>query len=187
MVRPSARYHPKLIRNTQPVIFLKLDFGDAGTSYVNTSNKTIIWNGWKWLGLGAFCFISEIEEGTENKSYGFTFGLQGFTASEYGIEQNEWLDYLLNLKVKNRPVFIWIGLLDDDFNLIQDFEPELIARGVMDNKTLETGDEVKISITCENRLVKWQQYNPSYYTDQQTRYPQDLGCVYIPGLETKEI
>lgn len=178
--------NPKLIRNTTPVLLLKLDFGDAGISYVNTSNKTIIWQNFKWLGLGVFGMISEIEEGTENKSYGFSIGLQGFSVNNLE-DPDAWLNYILDLKVKNRPIFVYLGLLDDDFNLIEDFTPELIARGVMDNKTIQTGDELKLSISCENRLAKWQQFNPSYYTDQQTRYPQDLGCVYIPGLETKEI
>lgn len=166
----------------RPVTFAELDFA-SGIIRVHDSIGTYSVGGNAYLGVGDLGSVSQIEEGTDIAPYKVTLRLSGLDPTISNIATAGTEDYYL------RPVNIYLGLLDEDEDLITD--PSLIWSGFMDVMTLSSGgvqgDEIQLN--CESELAKVQRSANLKYThvQQQRVNSNDLFFEYLQEIENAKI
>lgn len=163
----------------RPVALVRIAL-DSGEILASTDWKPISW-AWDggspeavFEGLGNLGKISAVEEGVEIAPYSVSFQLSGIPQSQISIALSE--DY------RNRDVRVWLGLLDEQHQLIED--PVLLARMLLDTMNLELGDTAIIEATAHSRLVEWERPRIRRFTnaDQQAIYPNDKGLEFVPTI-----
>ena len=154
-----------------PILILVEMYFDSGTAYYCNAGYSFTWNGNLYLGLGNLGSIDAIEEGSAIQSYGVGFKLSGVDPTKISVAMNEGY--------QNKPVFVRLALLDDNFNIVG--IPTLVFAGLMDTMPIALGNTATITVTAESRLVDWDRVRLRNYTDadQQSFFPGDLGFQYV--------
>lgn len=163
----------------RPVIFLAGEFV-SGTLYLWSGMGTFTWAGQNWLGVGALGSISPVQE-TENAT------ATNIVATLSGIP-SDVLSLVMSEVRNGKRVRIWLGLLDDNYNLLAD--PVEIFGGHIDAGEIDEGAETSsCSITVENAFVDFQRARAVPFTSQaqQAVFPGDLGFDFVPQLQDVEI
>ena len=154
-----------------------------------------------YLGAGQLLNISTVEETTEIQAVGANFTLSGIPSS--------FLSLALNEPYQGRECRVYFGILIDQGNvatqsldtITTQFGDILVLQsgtqgfleifsGEMDQMNIvEASDTCTIAVTAENALIKLERpvVRRLTNTDQQSRYPTDLGLEYVAGLQDKEI
>lgn len=147
--------------------------------HVHSAIGDIDFNGDTYLGVGNFGGITPIEESGSVAPTGIKATLTGIPA--------EYLSLVIGTHYQGVQADVYVGLLDADYALIVD--PALAFRGRVDYADIQFGEEAKISLSIENRLVDWNRPRVRRYTheDQQNEYPLDMGLEFIAGMVEKPI
>jgi hypothetical protein len=161
-------------------IFLAAITCETGVVRVWSGGGTISWNGDNYLGVGNFGGVTTIQETTDLQANGVKFSLSGV--------KDEYLEVALAEIKPNNPAYLWVGGLDEDFQIIAD--PYLLFGGVTDAPEIdEEGETCTISIAAESYLITLETARIRRYTtaDQQIDDPTDLGFEFVPGLQNAVI
>lgn len=164
--------------HVRPVRFVAIFF-DSGTSYISSDVRPITWGGNEYQGVGDYGSIEPIKETSELQASNISMRLSGI-ASEY-IEEALAADY------QDRNVKIWLGLLDDNYQLIG--TPVLEFEGHINQMNFEKGEESAIILTATGKLYLWEIPNGSQFTDadQQTKFPGDKGLAFVNEVARSKI
>ena len=159
--------------HVRPLVFVKLEF-DSATQYLHNGVGTYTWGGFTWTGIGALGEVSQIEESIDLSPYGVTMSMCAFDPTLLAIAVGE--------PVFNRPVAMYIGLLDENGVLVAD--PQERWSGYMDSMTISLGGNDAIALQCESEDRYLDQANGSLFTDedQQLRYSGDLFFQYLDQM-----
>ena len=161
-----------------PVIFVQMAF-ITETVYIWSGLGATDWNGHTWQGLGSLLGFSTPEDSSTVEAKGITITLSGIDAT---LMPEALTDFQLGL-----PVTVYFGAL----NAGSLFGTPVVAwAGRMDQPSFEiSGNEVTLSINCENRLIDMNIAVDRRYTneDQQLDFPGDLGCQFVDGLQEKTL
>lgn len=166
----------KIVR---PIIFVKLDF-KTEPLYMWSGLGLIDWNGVQWTGAGTLLTISSIEETVEVRATGLELGLTGVPSSLISVALTE--DY------QERPVTIWLGVFDEDLNIVT--SPLVIFQGRMDvMRHQDNENTADFVLSAENRLIDLQRVTQIRFTkeEQRDRYPGDTFFDYTAQLVEKSI
>jgi hypothetical protein len=166
---------PKL----NPVVFCYAEFL-TGPIYLWSGVGIVAWNGQTWSGVGMLGSISAVKETSDLLATNLVLSLAGIPSDLLG-------DAITEVR-QGKQVVIWLGVMDDNLNVIAD--PYEAFSGRMDIAVVDEGAETSsISITVENVLVDLQRARPVPFTDQgqQTEFPGDKGFEYVPQLQEKSI
>jgi hypothetical protein len=122
--------------------------------------------------------ISAIEEGAEDKSYGFTLSLSGIPGN--------WSTYLRTQDVQGRGVSVLLGFVDRLYNVIG---TQVITVGFMDAQDVQAGETTAVVVSCESIQADWARARVRRYTDvdHQQRHPGDNFFKYVAALENQTL
>ena len=171
----------------RPALFVEIAF----------ENETVC----LWSGLGPISAPGPAYSPSASFPYGQTFLGMGWLGSIQSIPQvadviaqnvtlvlsgipTELLTDAINAVRQNSEVTIWIGVLDQNNQIVAD--PEQVFQGSMDVPTITEGAETcSISITVENPLIDLNRAPSRRYTDldQQMDYPGDIGFFMVQLLQ----
>lgn len=132
----------------------------------------------KFTGVGILGALSDIEEGSENRSYGFTVTMSGIPF--------EFADYLLQQDPHGRKIYVISGLIDPLYNVIV---RRVITRARMDAQDLQPGDNIGVVLNCESAAVDWERARIRRCTDadHRARHPNDGFFKYIAAMENMNL
>lgn len=163
---------------TYPVYFWYGDFASGAvrvTSYV----KQISWGGYDWTALGDFMGFGEIRETEDPQANSVEFFLNGVSSS--------LLTKALEAGYRRRACALYIGFLDTSEALVS---TPIAFPYIMDRMPIRrNGEDSKITVIAESRLVDMQRSSELRYTDiqQQYLYSGDRFFEYVEGIETKDV
>jgi hypothetical protein len=163
----------------RPFMAVLLDYPDGAVRLTSLPTGTVLGiDDQDWHGAGVLGQMSGLEEGAENRSYGFTLTLSGIPGN--------WLAYLRTQDVQGRRVDVHLGLVDEKNRVIRS---QLIKRGRMDTQDAAAGQTTSVTVTCEDVLVDWERARVRRCTDvdHRTRYPNDGFFKYVAALENQTL
>lgn len=154
----------ELIYPDGPVRLCSLPIGSA-----------VVINGNRYDGSGALGKMSQLEEGAENRSFGFTLELSGIPGN--------WAAYLRSQDVQGGLVTVMFGLVDEQWRVIG--SPKVIAVGRMDTQDAQAGKETWVRVNCEGPNVDWERSRVRRATDidQQAKHPGDRFFKFVPAMQ----
>lgn len=166
-------------QDLRPVIFFEGEF-PGGFVRVWTGYGTLQWGGKAWTGAGTLLGLGGIEETGEVVANGTTITLSGVPVDlvQIAIEEAQ----------QGLPGRVWVGLLDDGYNVIAD--PVQAFSGRLDVPNIVDGaDTCTVTISYESRLIDLTVPRTWRYTheSQQILHPGDLGFEYVTTIQDKEI
>lgn len=143
-----------------------------------------------WVGLAQLGAIEGLSEALNGESQQMRLTLSGAQVSS-AIMQAAASESRANYV--GRIVTIWIQFFDEDWTLLD--EPQALASGIVDGIPIsreqgENGATIRtVTVTAENIFYSRRIPPNGYYTDsdQQQRFPGDLGMQFIPALVDKTI
>jgi hypothetical protein len=166
-------------KEVTPVFFVELIFDDetvrmwSGTGPVN-------WDGHTWGGAGDLLGIDAMPETTTVRAEGTTVSLAGVDPANIAIA--------LSKDFQGRTANIWLGFLDDNFQVI--VSPYMIFSGRMDQMPIrDEGAQSTISVQAESHLVDLTKARTVRYTDetQKELYPGDKGLEFVEAIQEEPI
>lgn len=135
-------------------------------------------DGQTYHGAGVMGEISELEEGSENRSYGFSLTVSGIPG--------DWADYLKSQDVQGRLVTIRLGFCDANYSIIGS---KIITVGRMDAQDVEVGERTAIVVSCESIAVDWERARIRRCTDadQRSQHAGDTFFKYVAALQNMSL
>jgi hypothetical protein len=164
--------------SNRPVYLVKLEY-DSADVLVNSTNRSIIFDGDTYLGVGNFGQISAADEDSELRAQGIEAALSGVDGANISIALDE--DY------QGRDATIWLGFLDSSYEIIAD--PFIIFKGRMDTQKISVGAVAQIILSIENRFVDWDRPRVTRYNNegQHATYTDDAGLEFVEQTTEKVI
>ena len=160
------------------VMLVSMDFS-SGFLRVNSSNKSIVFSGDTYTGVGDLGKIEDIEESINHDSQGIRLTLSGVPSAH--------ISRALGEHYQGRAILVYLALLDSIHELIAD--PTTVFSGRMDTMPIDAGDTATIMLTAESFLADWDRPRVGRYNDadQQDRYTGDVGLEFLPQTTEKEL
>lgn len=162
----------------RPVLLCEMDW-PSGISYACSAPFNVVAPGsdgtnHTFLGVGSFGSVSGGREGTDSQSDQMTLNLSGLDPSLLALVANE--------NNVNRPVFLWLALVDEAWALVG--SPNLRFAGLMDAAEIKIGATGEISLPVTNRLADWERPRGGNWTDsdQQKRFGGDKFFEFVAQL-----
>jgi len=175
MTRPAASTMIAAARQpvVRPFMAAELDY-PAGTVRVCSLPMPVTIGGQVYHGTGVMGEISALEEGAENRSYGFTLQLSGIPGN--------WAEYLRTQDVQGRLVTVYLGFVNEGHELIG---AEIITVGRMDTQDVQAGATTAVLVSCESIGVDWERARVRRCTDADHRAhnPDDGFFKYQAAME----
>lgn len=168
-----------LSASINPIMLVRVGSA-SGDMRMWTGYGPLEWGGYTWLGGGTLLGISPVQETGDVQADGIALSLSGVPS--------EMISLALGDARQGLPAEVYIGALDDEGALLGD--PYLLFSGLTDVPSIDdTGEDVRISITAENRLIDLERPRVRRYTpeDQKAEYPNDKGFDFVAGLQDKQI
>jgi hypothetical protein len=134
-------------------------------------------------GVGKFGQIGNVSETNEIRAEGFTVQLSGVPVDD----NSDALDDALREDYHGKDATLWIGLLDENFDIIDD--PILMNQGFQDQqKPSDSGSELTITVAIENPLRNLRRKATLHYTreDQQIDHPNDRFLDHVEDIQDKK-
>jgi hypothetical protein len=162
-----------LLGTVSPGFAVEVQYPD-GPVRVTSLPVPITFNSQTWSGTGAMGRISQLEEGAENRSYGFSLDLSGIPGN--------WAEYLRGQDPHGGLVTIWLGFVDAAWALIA--TPEIITVGRIDTQDVQAGETTFVRVSCEGPGVDWERARVRRCTDvdQTQRYPGDRFFMFTAAM-----
>src|SRR5262249_38331461 len=131
-------------------------------------------------GIGTLGSMGQVEEVSDLSRNSISLTLSNIPGDMGAIVLNE--DY------QGRRATLYLGYLDTTTGQLVD-DPTIIYRGRIDTADIQRDDSFVVTISVESRFAAWdrplvRRYNNS---DQQSRYPGDLGLQYIEQAAEKPV
>lgn len=145
-----------------------------GLGYLDTTDAR------RWQGAGKLIGVSGLEYAENLAAQPATFSLSGATPELVAAAIDG------ETEVKNRPVRVYLQFLTSRYVPLD--APIAIWAGRMDVLTFSgTATQQNLSLSAETLFVDRIRapYGLQTDTDQQARYPGDLGMVFMPELKNK--
>lgn len=165
-------------RELAPAIFLSATF-NSGPVYLWTGYGPITWNGQTWLGIGSLGSIGMVDEGSTVEAKGIALQLSGFDPVALANVLGEF--------ALGQPVRVYLGAFSGGVLIAS---PVTAWSGRMDLPAIDiNGQEAKITINCESRLVDLNTACGRRYTqeDQQRDFPGDLFFMFVNSIQNVTI
>lgn len=173
----TAAFIAELEKETKTVaIFFEGEFA-TGTVYLWSGLGEIDFDGKTWVGFGGvLTSISKVKETSNIRADGIIITLSAIDETIRSL--------ILQEVQQGKPGTLFIGFLDDSGAVVAD--PAIAFEGRLDVPTQrDTGQEITVSITYENRLRDLERVREYRYTheSQKLLYADDLGFEYVPSLQ----
>jgi hypothetical protein len=141
------------------VLFAEFDFA-SGFIRLNSGDRPYVNGGNTYQPFGSLASIGSVKENGELIPESLEFTLPGVDPA--------LITTALTENFVGRSVTLWVGLLDDDLQLVT--TPQILWQGLMDQMNIQREkDTATIQLICENRLVRWQKANGMLYTHEHQR------------------
>lgn len=163
----------------QPILLVKAEFDEGDVNFW-TGFGDLVFDGDTYNGAGNLLAVTQVQETQELKANNVTFQLTGLPSSIIAIA--------LDTNYQGRPITLFFGALDSDFNLVVD--PYQLFSGKMDTMRInDNGDTATIDILSESDLIDLRNRNDSKYTpeNQKINFPNDTGLDFVPTIQEVEI
>lgn len=163
----------------RPIIFVEIDTS-AGNVYFWSGYGNFLWNSITWTGGGNLIDIGAITEQNRVQASGCVLSLTGINTAMIATVLTDLRRYM--------PAKIWLGAIDNNYQLIAD--PFQILNGRIDSANITaTGKTSTIQITVESRLIamrnpKWRRYTD---LDQRIECPNDAGFTMVDTIQDATI
>lgn len=145
------------------------------TVYAWSGVGPLVWNGNTFQGVGSLGNISAVQEGIGTQASGVTLELSGIDATLFG-------ECMTDVQ-QGATARIWRGLVDETCSLIG--TPYQLFRGQTDAPSFSlSGQEMKIALALESRIVNLQRSSSRRYTgaDQRLSFPTDSAFGWVEQL-----
>lgn len=158
----------------RPFNVVTLDY-PLGVVRATSLPVNVVIDGQLHYGCGLVGELSEITEGGENRSYGFSATLSGIP--------NSFLLYLRNQDPHGRPATVSLGLCNAAYQLLA--PPRPIKTGFIDFQTITVAASASVTVACEDGNVDWARARVRRWTheDQQAAYSGDLYFDSIAAMQ----
>jgi hypothetical protein len=180
VTRPLATDQIEAVTATvvRPFMAVEMDY-PSGFVRLCSLPVSVVIDGDTYYGTGVMGEISPLEEGAENRSYGFTLTLCGIPGS--------WSEYLRGQDVQGRKVRVMMGFCDATHNVIGD--PVIITVGRMDTQDVRAGKNTDVTVSCEDIRVDWERARVRLATDadHQAKHPGDTFFKYVAAMENIDL
>lgn len=163
------------------IVFVKMEL-DSGDVRLWNGKGSIDFNSETYTGLGDFGQISEIVSSIDTRPFSISFEVSGIIGTNDMIAEAEAEDII------GRAITIWVGYLDDNYDIVAD--PTIEFRGRLDTMPIILGETLTVGITAESRLADWYRSKIRRFTDgdQKQEFPSDKGYEFsIVGLSREII
>lgn len=165
----------------RPVAFFEADF-PSGTVRIWSGLGDTEWDGKTWLGLGDLLSFDTLDEVAGLEASGFTVSLSGVPVENISLAIDEI--------EQGRPGRVWLGLHDEDLNLIAD--PTNVFTGKIDVGEIADGqDTCTVSLTYESAAISLDRSPGWLYTSahQNLLYPgqNDRGFDFVPVIQEQNL
>ena len=163
----------------RPIIFCEIDTL-GGTVYLWNGYGIFPWNGQLWVGGGDFVQMGSVTEQNKVVATGCALELSGVDLALVAVTLEDLQRY--------RPVKLWLGAIDDTFNLVS--SPYLFLNGRTGTASItQTGPTATITLSVESRLVamrvpRWRRYTD---VDQRLEHPGDAGFTFVDTIQDATI
>jgi len=156
-----------------PVFAVELIYPD-GPVRLCSAPVSIVIEGNTFYGTGAMGGISRIEQGIENRSYGFTLSLTGIPA--------EFSSYLRSQDPYGGRVVVWFGLVNTQSHAL--IGARRIRTGRIDTQDVQAGEVLSVDVSVEAFNLDWARPRIERYTDQsqRDRAPGDRFFKYVSAI-----
>ena len=165
--------------NLRPALLIKAEF-DSGDINLWTGYDEITYDSDTYIGGANILSVDNVKETQKLQANGMKFGLDGLNSSIISIaltEEYQW-----------RPISMWLAVLDEDYQLIDD--PKKIFAGKMDVMEIsDEGDTSSIVVNAESNLIDLKDSRERRYTfeDQINEFAGDVGLEFMPTNRDVEI
>lgn len=164
----------------RPLWFIHLDFA-IDPLYACTANRSYLYDGNSYLGVGEIQGISNIPEGADIAARPITIIAAG---------TDSWITTPIQNRTnyKGRAAAIYKGYLDANLDLIDDPEPKWFGRMDVGSMTWDAGS-FTAQMTCEPLQSRLLRANISRYSDEdhQLRHPGDKFFEFLPQMAEKDV
>ncbi len=167
---------------TRPFILVKLDY-PTGFVRVNGSDRKVLFDAAgggdeEFFGVGSMGSISLVGESSTLQAQGVELTLTGIPPANIALAFEN---------ARGRVGKVWVGFFDSDYVLVED--PILVFSGLIDNSSMDVGEESTVTVFMESRLINWERIKIRRYTneDQQQRFPGDKFLEFVNQVVEKEI
>lgn len=161
----------------RPFMAVDLDYPD-GNVRLSSLDKAVTFGGFTYYAVGGMGAVSQVEEGSENRSYGFTISLSGVPGT--------FNEYLRGQDVQGRLVTVYLGFVSADYSIIG---YDVVTVGRMDTQDVQAGQTTSVTVQCESIQVDWERprVRRCTDTDHRSRYPTDGFFKYVAALQNLDL
>lgn len=155
---------------TAPVVML-VEMLLTSPLRLNTSNVTINWNGYDWLGTGSLGSIEEVDDAPSEQK-GMRFTVSGVPTSLLSVALQE--------AVRNKACTLYLAVLDPASAAVLDVLQAWA--GTLDTMPItQSGETCTINVVAEHAGATFSRPKPVRYTDadQQKLYPGDTSLRFV--------
>lgn len=148
------------------ILATEIEF-ESGTTRVHTGTGQVLIEGNSYLGIGNLGQVDSIKESNVSSATQLNLTLGGLDTS--------LLATVLNENCVGRPASMFVGVLNDDFVLI---DYDVVFRGKIRNTALLAGSKGAINITLTNIFEEWSHAKAWRYTDESQRKLNDDDRIF---------
>jgi hypothetical protein len=161
----------------RPFMAVDMDYPD-GAVRVCSLDRAVTFGGHDWYAVGALGAVSQVEEGSENRSYGFNISVSGVPGS--------FNEYLRSQDVQGRLVTVYLGFVDSDYSIIG---YDIVTVGRMDTQDVQAGQTTSVTVQCESIQVDWERPRVRRCTDadHRSRHSTDGFFQYVAALQNLDL
>lgn len=162
-----------------PVIFVLVQT-NSGTVRLWSGFGNISWAGETWVGGGQLLEIGSVTEQNKVQASGTALTLTGVDQANIALVLEDLQRYL--------PAQVWLGAIDDMFQIVSD--PFQILNGRVDKADIMlSATTATITVLAESRLVAMRIPRVRRYTDldQRLEHPGDGGFTYVDTIQDAQI
>lgn len=175
----------------RPAFLIEAEFQDSNgtdaTLRLWTGMGPLSFDGKTWTGTGAILTMEGFEEIMETVARGASFTLSGIGTADVNGNGDTIVDLALRTEYQSRPITLYTGFFDENWDLIGTMVSFGGFMDVMDVQ--EDGDTAAVTLTAENAMVALERRVGRTYTkeDQQERFPGDTFFDQVVNLTNMEI
>lgn len=131
---------------------------DSGPTRVHTGTGNVVIENNNYIGLGILGQVDSVKEQNNTSATQLNLTMAGLDSNMIAT--------ILNENCVGRKASMFVGVLDDDFNLT---DYDVVFRGKIRNTALIAGSKGAINVTVSNIFEEWARAKAWRYTDESQR------------------